>query len=104
MTMRSLTMLLTLFITTEADAGTSGELYTRCIYRYPGAAAACDRSINAIYQELKSSGLKCERADKAQAKEMTSAVLEYLHSHAEVHKEPADKVLKEAVRLAFRCD
>ena len=103
MTLRTLTILLIFVVPTPAAARTSGELYNRCIYRYPGAAAACNRSINEIYQELKSSGMKCEAADKAEAKDFTNAVLDYLRTHPEVHNEPAIAIIKDAVRLVFRC-
>ena len=42
--------------------------------------------------------------DKIEAKDVVSAVFDYLRSHPEVHTEPVRKVVKDALKLAFSCE
>ncbi len=86
-----------------AEAQTGGEVYRTCLARNPWASASCDRTINSIFKELKSAGMKCE-ATEASTKAVTNAVFDFMHANPQARIRPIAEVVKDAVRLSFHCE
>jgi hypothetical protein len=103
MRLSSIIIFLLLVFSSHADAQTGGEVYRTCLARNPWASAACNRTINTIFSELKFAGIKCDIVD-ASAKAVTSAVFDYLHANPQVHSRPIGEVIRDALRQTFHCE